>query len=126
MSDSRQMVERRKHNRFEVPMGAFIVLGPHFTKVGRIIDISMGGIAFRHVDKEEPSNGLYQVDLFHMNSDFCLKNLPCQTLWHRTTDEIPFTSITMRRSGLRFGELTPNQRSLLQYFIQNHTTVKVV
>lgn len=54
MYTRKELVERRKHKRFQVPFGAFAVLGPHSTKVGRIMDISMGGLTFRHIDRKEP------------------------------------------------------------------------
>jgi hypothetical protein len=121
MNNTKELVDRRKHKRFEVPIGAFIVLGPHSSKVGRIIDISMGGIAFRHVDKEEPSNRLNQVDLFHIDSDFCLKNLPCETVSELETYESPFGSFIIREYAVQFRDLTPHQLSQLEYFIRSHT-----
>ena len=120
MGSIKEPVERRKHKRFEVPIGAFVVLGPHSTMVGRIIDISMGGLTFRHVDKEEPSGGLYELDVFHEN-DFCLKHVPCENVSDLETYESPFGSFIIRESAVQFRDLTPRQMSQLEYFIHNHT-----
>ncbi len=120
MGSIKEPVERRKHKRFEVPIGAFVVLGPHSTMVGRIIDISMGGLTFRHVDKEEPSGGLHELDVFHEN-DFCLKHVPCETVSDLETYESPFGSFIIRESAVQFRDLTPRQMSQLEHFIHNHT-----
>jgi hypothetical protein len=121
MTNTKEAVERRKHERFEVPIGAFVVLGPHSTQVGRIIDISMGGLAFRHVDKEQPSDALHELDVFHIENDFCLKHLPCETVSALETYESPFGSFVIRESAVQFGDLTSDQRSQLEYFIRNLT-----
>jgi hypothetical protein len=122
MISDKEAVDRRKHRRFEVPIGAFVVLGPHSTQVGRIIDISMGGLAFRHVDKEQSSDALHELDVFHIQNDFSLKHLPCQMVSELETYESPFGSFVIRESAVQFGDLSPDQRSQLEYFIRNLTT----
>jgi hypothetical protein len=51
----KERVERRKHQRFQVPSSAFAGIGSYFGKVGRILDLSMGGLAFRYIGLEEPN-----------------------------------------------------------------------
>jgi hypothetical protein len=121
MGSIKEPVERRKHKRFEVPIGAFVVLGPQSTLVGRIIDISMGGLAFRHVDKENPPGGLDELDVFIIEDDFCLKHVPCETVSDLETYESPFGSFIIRESAVQFRDLTPRQMSQLEHFIHNHT-----
>jgi hypothetical protein len=120
MASQKETVERRKHKRFKVPIGSFVVLGPHSGMVGRIIDISMGGLAFRHVDKEEPPDGFDELDVFHEN-DFRVKHVPCESISHIETYESPFGSFTIRESALRFGDMTPYQMFQLEQFIHNYT-----
>jgi hypothetical protein len=114
--------ERRGNKRFHATTGAFAVLGPNSTKVGRVIDISLSGMAFRHVDKEEPLSGLNELDVFMIDDDFHMNKIPFEAV---SDYEIPNEGhpafIRTRQSSLRFGELTPRQRSQLEYFIQNHT-----
>jgi hypothetical protein len=115
--------ERRGDKRFQASTGVFAVLGPNSTKVGRVIDISLSGLAFRHVDKEEPLSGLSELDVFMIDDDFHVNKIPFETVSdYEIRNEGPLASMKTRQSGLRFGELTPSQRSLLQYFIQNHTS----
>lgn len=124
MSYWKKLVERRKHKRFQVPTGAFVGIGPDFTKVGRPGDISMGGLAFSYVGSEEPSNGSY-LDLFSTDSYFYLCYLPINTISDcELVNKAPFNSKTMRRCTVKFGKLTHSQKFQLAHFIQNHTATE--
>jgi hypothetical protein len=124
------MDERRKYKRFQVKNGAFAVLTaistPHSTqKVGRITDISMGGLAFSYIASEEPSNISVQLSIFFADNRFDLRNIPFETIWDVETKKDSFSSITMKRTGVQFGGLTPEEISQLEYCIQNHIMTKV-
>ena len=121
MAEGQKGVERRQHKRMEVRDGAFVLLGPRSTKLGRIIDIGMGGLSFSHMARERPPSELSELDIFIIDSDFYLECLPFETIADFKTHENPFSSITMRRSGVQFGELGRNQVSQLEHFIQNYT-----
>jgi hypothetical protein len=121
-----EMTERRKHKRFQVRNGAFAVLRapswPHSTqKLGQITDIGMGGLAFSYISSEGLPNGSVQLSIFLAKDRFHLRTIPFETIWDAETNEVPFSSITMRRRGVQFGELTPNQISQLKCLIQNYT-----
>jgi len=122
------MVERRRHKRFKVRDGAFVVLMPPSTKLGQIIDISSGGLAFRYLSmeersKEERSNNLSNLDIFLTDNSFYLEEVPVINVSDfQIAGKFPFSSITTRRQGVQFRELTHNQISRLEYFIRNHTT----
>jgi hypothetical protein len=117
-----ERVERRKYRRFQVPIGAFIVLGPDSTKLGRIIDVTMAGLGFHHIDRKEPWDGLCELDMFHVDNGFYLKKVPFQTIWDLEAKKGFFGVLTTRRSGIQFGELTYRQRAELEHFILNYTT----
>jgi hypothetical protein len=124
------MDERRKHKRFKVQNAAFAVLSaissPHSTqKVGRITDIGMGGLAFSYIASEEPSNISVQLSIFSGKNGFDLRKIPFETIWDLETKKAPLGSITMRRTGVEFRKLKPNQISQLKYFIQNYTIAEV-
>ncbi len=125
MIEAQKLVERRKYRRTQVRDGAFVLLGPNSTKLGRIIDIGIGGLAFSHMARERPSSELFELDIFIIDSDFYLERVLFETISDFKTHENPFSSITMRRSGVRFGELGHNQVSQLEKFIQNHTISEV-
>jgi hypothetical protein len=121
MTMKKQVVERRKHTRFHVRDGAFAVLGPYSSKIGQIIDMSIGGLAFSYIAGEERSNRSYELGILLAENSFYLTKIPFETIWDKETRGVPFSSVPMRRCGVQFGELTQNQASQLQYFIQNHT-----
>jgi hypothetical protein len=121
MTQMKNPVEQRRYERFQVRDGAFVLLGPGSTKLGRIIDISTGGLSFSHMARARPSDDLFELDLFLIDTDFYLSEIPFSTVSDFKTHENPFSSITMRRCGVQFGELNASQRAELEYFIQNHT-----
>jgi len=44
--------EHRKYTRYHVPEGSFVTLGPSNAILGQILDISMGGLAFRYINSQ--------------------------------------------------------------------------
>lgn len=129
VTKKKELSGRRKHRRFQVQDTAFVVLrapSPHSTKVGQIIDISRQGLAFRYIADEGRSNGSSELEIVSADHSFYLDKVPFKTISDSKTDkDVPFSSIEMRRSGVQFGDLTPNQISRLEYFIWNHATSEV-
>ena len=129
VTKKKELSDRRKHRRFQVQDTAFVVLRtpwPHSTKVGQIIDISRQGLAFRYIADQGRSNGSSQLEIVSADHSFYLDKVPFKTISDSQTDnDVPFSSIEMRRSTVQFGELTPKQISHLEYFIWNYTTSEV-
>jgi hypothetical protein len=120
MTVNKEIVERRKHTRFQVPKSAFVGFGPYDAKVGQIIDVSTGGLAFRYVGTEEPSNG--ELSIFVTERDFYVSHIPFRTISDFEIDgKTPSTSVALRRSGVQFGKLTDYQTSQLEYFLHSLT-----
>jgi hypothetical protein len=120
MKNTGRQVERRRHSRFQVPEGVFVAFRPDNGRLGEVIDIGMGGLAFRYLATREPSNGSRRLNMFLTERDFYLNDVQFEAVSDFRTYEIPFTPVTMRRSGVQFGELTNNQTSRLEYFIRNY------
>ena len=119
------MVDQEKHKRFLVPRDSFMLLGPHFNKVGRIIDIGMDGLRFGYVAGNELSDKSFELDIFLSNTDFYLERVPCEMISEAKIPRSPYGSLSIRKCSVQFGELTPNQISQLEYFIQNHAIKEV-
>lgn len=127
LANKKELVDRRKHKRLQAQDGAFVLLSPDSAILGHIVEISMGGLAFLYITSGTPPNGSSELEIllaeqlvadhsFHFDkvpfksiSDFAIPN------------ELSLGSITIRRRGVQFGELTHNQTSALEYFIRNHT-----
>jgi hypothetical protein len=114
--------ERRKNKRFLAQEGAFAVIGPEFTKLGQIMDISRGGFAFRYIVTGSQENGAVEADIFLAGDGFYLEKIPIKPIWDlKIPKKFSNGSLPMRRCGVQFRDLTHHQRSQLEYFIQNHT-----
>jgi hypothetical protein len=121
MTKRKEMVERRKHKRFQGREGALAALGPHSTRIGQIIDVSMGGLAFSYIAGEEPSDGSFELGILFAEESFYLTQIPFKTISDQEAKEVPFSFVKMRRCGVQFGEMTHSQISQVEYFIQNYT-----
>lgn len=122
MTNRKELVERRRQERFQVPKGAFVGLGPHYNNVGQIIDLSMGGLAFHYAGSKEPPKGLWKLDIFLNDGNFYLGKVPFRIVSDfEIAGKEPSDPTTTRRSSVQFGDLTGYQKYLLGYFIQNHT-----
>ena len=121
MTNTNERVEQREHKRFQVCTGAFVGLGPHYDRVGPILDISMGGLSFRHIGKKKLTNGSY-LDIFLTEANFYLGKVPINPILDcEIADKPPSSSVTIRRYEVKFGKLTDNQRSQIEFFIKNYT-----
>lgn len=118
-------MERRMHPRFLVQQGAYAAIKDGFYKIGQVQNVSNGGLAFKYLEKGEKVEGSYKVDLFVSDNDFYLKNIPFHTVSDFFEDtENPFITVAIRHCGGKFGELTPGQRSQINFFIENYTLTK--
>ena len=115
--------EQRKRQRLQVPKDVFIGVGPHFTRVGRLRDLSMDGLAFRYVGNSKPSSGSY-VDIFTLEGDFFLDKLPIKIISDvEIVEKAPSSSVTTRRCSVKFGNLTLLQKAELERFAKSKECV---
>lgn len=127
MEENKILIERRKYRRFKVRHPAFVVFNTQPTRLGEILDISMSGLSFRYmVDSEEVVNQSRELDILFGDDDFYLDKLPFSTVCDRLSNNgLPFSTMIMRRRGVRFGELNDMQRDQLEYFIENNTSGEI-
>ena len=119
-------IERREYTRFRAKDGALIEVRSHRGRLGEIIDISKGGLAFRYIDIGDRPKGSFELDIFLKQTGFRLEKVPAKTISDlKTTKYFPYSSTKTRRQGVQFGELTRNQISKLDHFIKNCTTGEV-
>ena len=125
----KDLVERRKHKRFQVEDGAFALFRPHWhhsTMSGRIIDINRHGLAFHYVTSEGGWNGSFELGILFAYHGFYCDKVPVKTISDfEVADETRVSWIATRRRSVQFGELTPHQISQLEHFIGSHTIGEV-
>jgi c-di-GMP-binding flagellar brake protein YcgR len=119
MTDENNRVERRKHKRLEIRGNAYVAVGPDFHQVGRLADISMGGLSFRYMADQKGSNGA-SLDIFSTDRDFYFGYVPFKEVSDLQTHDAPLSSTAMRRRSVRFGELSPYQIKKLEYLMRSH------
>ena len=109
-------VERRKHKRFPIMDNAFAVLrfSPSSTKIGRIIDISMGGMGIEYENSEEWADTPKELSILFGDDDFYLEKIEFETVSDKS---ISFSFTETRRRGIKFGTLSDSQSSQLKNFI---------
>jgi hypothetical protein len=122
MTDMKEIVERREHKRFKVQNRVYVTLKDNYYKLGQLINISKGGIAFLYIANEEQVNGLFKADLFSETNAIYLKDMPFKTISDFSHDnEPPLIHGEIRRCGGQFDKLTQSQKIQLDYFINSHT-----
>jgi c-di-GMP-binding flagellar brake protein YcgR len=120
------VAEQRKYTRFSVPDNAYAALGPTFTKVGKIKDISIGGLALEYLTDEDIGLENTQVDVFLRGEEFHISKIPCQLVYDLTLElsegnQVSANNLMRKRCGVRFRTLTKNRRKQLEQFIATHT-----
>ena len=120
---NRILEERRAHKRFLAKDGTYAIFGKHSKKLGQVVDISNGGVAFRYNDDENRSRGLFEVGI--MVSDDT--DLDGEMLFNARIiadfEISPGTKYFMplRQGHVEFVELTEEQKAILSQLIINHT-----
>lgn len=120
MTSNVEGVERGLEKRFRVNDGAFVVVTPADPKVGRLIDISTGGLTFAYVGRDGPLHESAEVSIFSEDCSFCLYKLPCDIILDSEPNGNGFAPLSIWRCSVKFGELKQNQISELKRFIQNY------
>ena len=115
-------LEKRKYHRYPAREGAIVAFKPHARLLGQMIDISLGGLAFRYIESEEQPDQPIELIILVAHHSFRLDKVPFKTVYdHEIIDHIAFSSIKMRRCNVEFGNLSEIQISAVQDFIMNHT-----
>ena len=118
--------DRRQNVRHPVIDDVYAALGRNYSKVGKLINISIGGLAFEYIAGEATRQSADIIDIFIENTPFGLYNLPC-TLAYDNLIKAPnvknqFTELlTIRCCGVRFGRLGKTKQNKLSKLISVHT-----
>jgi hypothetical protein len=142
--DGKKRREQRYHQRFQIKGDAFasirsISAGPleidgksmgciacavfdaKPVKLGKIDNISMGGLMFQHVVGKTQLSKTFVLDILLAECGFYLADLPFKILSDFVLpDDIPATAFEMRQVRLQFQNLNAIQQARLKDFIFNH------
>lgn len=113
--------ERRKFTRFLVPENVYAALGPSFSKVGRIKDISIGGLALEYLTDGASALENSHVDIFIREEKFFLSKLPCKIVYDapiEPSSDPQASGLTHKRCGVQFYRLTNGLKKRLEGFLK--------
>jgi hypothetical protein len=139
-------VEHRYHKRFQLREKAFAlirstsaeplniqnksmgciacaVFDARPTRLGKIENISMGGLMFQHIAGKKNLNKTIVLDILSADCGFYLADIPFKILDDVVLPEdIPGSTFEMRQVRLEFSNLSAYQQARLNKFILNHST----
>jgi len=116
--------KRRKDKRHQVHEGVLVVVDPHSGKKDRIIDISLGGLAFSYDDDRKRLDEKFEVDIY-VDNELYIKKLNVQIVSDAEVGEVPFESVNVRRLSGQFMWITPIQKSDLNSLFRKYGIGKV-
>ena len=120
------VVERRKYARYLPQKNAFAALGCEYTRVGKIKDIALGGLAFEYNVGDALSEEATEADIFLVGNVFHLHNIPCRIIYDFDV-HVPHVNngylkiLTTKRCGLKFGPYTDEVKSQITLFLDAYT-----
>ncbi len=121
--------DRRKDSRYKVKDGIFTVPNPRIqsSRLGNIIDVSMGGLAFQYfLVKNMSFNEFSMIDIYISGDGMFLDDLPVQIV---SDIELPRSEkqfmTTSKRFGVQFQGLDQAKKEKLHQFIEHNTMYKV-
>ena len=119
--------ERRAHPRLKPRELTFVAIRPDFTRLGKILDISGGGLCFQYMakDKQPPDGSAVQADIFISSNGYYLPGVPCKMVYEKKGQDITFPiGLEYRACGLQFQGLTQDQTEKINYYLNEHTAGK--
>ena len=126
MTKTGKAIERRKNPRCQVMDGAFVQLGSQSRTLAQIIEVSLKGLSFLHVSGQAPLEGPSVAKILLADHSFYFDAFPCQIISDSPIPtDLDIGSKVMMRGSIAFGELAPEHKSQLEYFIRNHTIGEV-
>ncbi|MFO7885408.1 MAG: PilZ domain-containing protein [Desulfobacteraceae bacterium] len=127
MVKKKKNVEKRKHKRYRARDGAYAAISPQSRKLGQIINISMGGIAFKYIDTRDSENEEQTEESIFLSSlGYYVGDLPFKTIEdYEITDYPSFSSMKLRQRRVQFKDLTFKQLFDLDFYIRNNVVEPV-
>ena len=116
----KNQVDLRKHPRFPAAFGAVAALTE--SKLGKISNISRGGLAISYIDLEDEDDLAArissEVNIFH-EPGFSLLDVPCKVIKVANSSPDHHGFFKTNKCRIQFYRLTPDQEAQLYYFIAN-------
>ena len=113
-------MERREHIRLRAQDDAYAVLGGDFSKVGKVYDISLNGLAFTYLKDKVSNDTFTHVDIFLSDNGFYLSEVPCTIVYDANEPISDANAVSPYRCGLKFEPLKAEHEDKLAFFLNHH------
>lgn len=80
VEEENEEMEKRGFQRFETVDGAYAAISPSSYKIGQIVNISLGGLVFKYIDRDDPGDLQDTGTLFLGGYGFSVGDLPFHTV----------------------------------------------
>lgn len=121
-------IDQRMNPRFSPPTETYAATGDNFSRVGRVVNISVNGLLFEYVIAASSFDGLYhsQVDIFSTDGAFHLSRIPCRVIHDAMMASTAaginrHTNFVVRRCRIELKALRFDQEAKLERFIFSQT-----
>jgi hypothetical protein len=113
--------DRRRPLRYALKHEVFVAFGPVFGKVGKLKDVSSGGVAFEYtVFDRQTIVADSEVDIFANKPDhFLLRQVPCKVVYDVKVASPSAVDVDTRRCGVKFIKLSKQHKDQLMLLIRN-------
>ncbi len=113
--------ERRQHYRYIGPSEALAILKPHPIKLGQIVNISEGGLAFQYTSDNKIDTKYIELDIFVSAEGQQYNAFPFKAIRDFRVSSTFENSTPKRQLCIKFEKLSIEQKLLLKSFICLHT-----
>jgi hypothetical protein len=119
-------MDKRKYPRVTVEEKGIVALHNGVNRIGKVKDISLGGLSFEHIYEEDLMEGGSRKSLTLLIDDVKLSKVPCRIIYNHML-QIPAEygqlaiRLTTRRCGIEFESLTDQQIAQLELFLKTFT-----
>jgi hypothetical protein len=122
--------EKRRDTRFVAADDVVVVFPDKISKIGRVIDIGQGGLAFEFIDDEESRWEFSKRDISLWVNEFHVSDIPCKMVYDIPVQpppeyELLSLNIKTRRCGIQFESLTENQKGQLEFLLKTYTKGRI-
>jgi hypothetical protein len=129
MVGRKRTIERRKNKRYKAVEGAYAAVSPNSHKLGQIIDLSMGGLAFKYIDtSSDEFNNEQNIEetIFLSSMGYYVGDLPFKTIAdYEVTNAPSFSSMKIRKRHVQFTDLSFKQLFDLDYYLKNNVSEQI-
>ncbi len=119
-------IEKRRHVRYRTCDRVFAALGEKFSRVGRVRDISAGGLSFEYIIDQWPVKNVSRIDIFVTTNNLHVARIPCRLVYEiiipRPRNLISLSpGLRPKRCGIQFVGLTRDQAEKIYSLIDKYT-----